>query len=151
MRLAPVLVALAACSSQQSSTTAQVSGDMCAVHVDQTSCMAESGCQWFGLGRPCPTDGSYCQSGVCQAPGSGSGSSGSGSGASGGVGCACSDGGVCFEQIGGPAQMTGSSPQIMCTVPAAGSGDPCTRIVGEGTCKDSETVSGLCICDNGIR
>ena len=136
---------LVACGGQQSSTTAQVIGDMCTTHVDEVSCTAETGCQWFGLGRPCPDDGSYCQSGVCQSPNSGSGSAG------GGAACACPDGGVCFEQIGGPAQMSGSGEEIMCTTPSAGSGDPCARIEGEGTCRASETVSGLCICDNGIR
>jgi hypothetical protein len=151
MRLALVIVGLAACGGQQSSTTAQISGDTCAVHIDQTSCVAQSGCQWFGLGRPCPADGSYCQSGVCQGPSSSGSGTGSGS-ASGGAACACPDGGVCFEQIGGPAQQTGGGgDQIMCAVPAAGSGDACARIEGEGTCRDSETVSGLCICDNGIR
>lgn len=142
-----LLILLAACSGHQSSTTAQVTGDTCAVHVDQTTCLTESGCQWYGLGRPCPTDGSYCQSGVCQGPNAGSGSGS----ASGGAACACPDGGVCFEQIGGTAQDMGGTADIQCAVPAAGSGDVCARIEGEGTCRDSETVSGLCICDNGIR
>ncbi len=34
---------------------------------------------------------------------------------------------------------------------APGTGDPCARITGEGTCSDSATVTGLCVCDNGIR
>ena len=56
---------------------------------------------------------------------------------------------MCFEQIGGPAQS--APPDVGCTVPAAGSADPCARIQGEGTCAPSENVSGLCICDNAIR
>jgi len=42
-------------------------------------------------------------------------------------------------------------PAIECILPASGSGDPCPRIQGQGMCTDSTTVSGLCICDNGIR
>jgi len=127
-------------------TSPELSGDPCAVHMDQTACLAEDGCGWYAYGRPCPGDGSYCPAGVCQSTaGSGSGS-GSGSAA-----CACPDGGVCFEQLGGPAQQGGGEPTIACTTPAPGDGDPCLRIEGQGTCSDSPTVSGLCMCDNGIR
>jgi hypothetical protein len=131
--------------TSSSSTEPVLSGDDCAVHVDQMTCHAESGCMWFGYGRPCPPDGSACPAGVCQGP-----TSGGGTGSGSGTACACPDGGVCFEQIGGPAVPAGD-PEIACTTPAAGDGDPCTRIVGEGTCSDSPTVGGLCVCDNGER
>lgn len=78
--------------------------------------------------------------------------SGSGSGSSSTTAaCACPNGEVCYEQVGGPAQQAGTSPTIACILPAAGTGNPCPRIQGEGTCIDSTTVSGLCVCDNGIR
>jgi hypothetical protein len=120
------------------------------VHVDQTTCTADTPCTWYELGRPCPDDGTVCQSGVCSNPaGSGSGG-GSGSGST-GAGCACSNGGVCYEQVGGTAQQGGTGPEVQCTTPAAGDGDPCGRIAGQGVCSDSTQVTGLCICDNGIR
>ena len=65
--------------------------------------------------------------------------------------CACPNDGVCFEQVGGTAQSGGGDPDIQCTTPAAGDGDPCARIRGQGTCNDDPNVSGLCLCDNGIR
>ena len=125
-------------SSQQ---TPQLTGDACAVHMDETACVAESGCSWYAYGRPCPDDGSYCPAGVCQ----GDTGSGSGSG-SGSAACACPEGGVCFEQLGGTPQPSGSDPGIQCTTPAPGDGDPCARIEGQGTCSASPTVGGLCMC-----
>jgi hypothetical protein len=141
------------CTSGSGTIDPQVQGDTCAVILDQADCVAQSGCGWFAYGRPCPNDGSYCPSGVCQAVGSGSGTgTGSGSGSSiGSAACACPNGGVCFEQIGGPAQQGSAGPTIECATPAAGSGDPCARIQGEGTCRPDDQVSGLCVCDNGIR
>jgi hypothetical protein len=56
---------------------------------------------------------------------------------------------VCFEQLGGPAQS--SPPQVECIDPSPGTGDACARITGEGNCSDSPDVTGLCLCDNGIR
>ena len=146
MRFALALVAVVGCSGHQASTVAQITGDTCALHVDETTCLGEAGCQWYGLGRPCPADGSYCQSGVCQSPSGGGGGS-----AGGGAACACPDGGVCFEQIGGTTQDMGGAYDVECAAPAAGSGDECARIQGQGTCRASEEVGGLCICDNGIR
>ena len=144
---------LGACSTQQGSTSPQITGDMCALHADAQTCNADSACTFLATGCACPPNdpSCVCSPGACVSKsGSGSGtSSGSGS-ASTGAACACSDGGVCFEQIGGPAQMAGD-PMIQCTTPAAGSGDPCGRIQGQGTCMDSTTVSGLCVCDNGER
>jgi hypothetical protein len=143
---------IAACSSTENigqQNAPVISGDECAVHADQPSCVADEECQWFDLGRPCQ-EGMPCQSGVCVSK-SGSGS-GSGSGHGGGMaGCVCPNGGVCFEQIGGPAQHPGTGPEVQCTVPTPGSGDPCARITGQGTCTDDSSVSGLCLCDNGIR
>jgi hypothetical protein len=149
MRTTVVLAFLIACGGDDGgkSGAAQLSGDSCAAHVDQESCVADSPCQWYGLGRPCPADGSYCQSGVCQDPGAGGGSGSGGAGAA----CACPDGGVCFEQVGGTVQQGSGGDEIQCAVPGSGSGDVCARIEGQGTCQPSETVSGLCVCDNGIR
>lgn len=142
-----IALLFAACSATENigqQNAPVINGDDCAVHSDQTSCLADSGCAWAELGRPCQI-GVPCQSGVCYSPGSGSGS-GSGSGM---AGCACPNGGVCYEQIGGPAVQ--NPPEVQCTVPAPGSGDPCSRITGQGTCTDSLDVTGLCLCDNGIR
>jgi hypothetical protein len=150
MRSALVLVFVIACGGGDDSSksgAAQLSGDACAAHIDQASCVADSPCQWYALGRPCPGDGSYCQSGVCQDPNAGGGSGSGGAGAA----CACPDGGVCFEQVGGTVQQGSAGEEIQCAVPGAGSGDACARIEGQGTCRPSETVSGLCVCDNGIR
>ncbi len=144
-----IALVISACSATENigqQNAPIVHGDDCAVHVDQTSCLADQGCTWADLGRPCQL-GMPCQSGVCFSQTMGSGG-GSGSG-SGHTGCACPDGGVCFEQLGGPAQSV--PPEVQCTVPAPGTGDPCPRITGEGTCTASLDVSGLCLCDNGIR
>ena len=62
--------------------------------------------------------------------------------------CMCSNGGVCFEQIGGPPQST--PPMIGCAqVPDQG--DRCALIKDQGRCTASTSVTGLCLCDNGIR
>ena len=153
IRLSLITLLFVACATHSSSTNEPLlQGDTCEIHMDQTNCVAETGCQWFDLGRPCPANGTPCQSGVCQGPGSGSGSGSNGSGVgSGSAACACSNGGVCYEQVGGPAQQGGTEPQIECTIPTAGTGDACARITGQGTCSDSTTVFGLCLCDNGIR
>ena len=148
MRLGLLCFLVACAADKTSSTGAEVTGDDCAVHNDQASCAADTGCQWEDLGRPCQ-DGQPCVSGVCSSPpGSGGGGSGSGS-SSGHAACACPNGGVCFEQIGGTAQQ--GDPEIQCATPSAGSGDPCSLITGEGTCTDDPNVTGLCLCDNGIR
>jgi hypothetical protein len=69
--------------------------------------------------------------------------------------CSCPNGGVCFEQIGGPAQRAGDGPAVQCTIPESnggcGSPNACAHLAGEGTCTDSATIAGLCVCDNGIR
>lgn len=142
---------IGACAAQQGSVSPQITGDSCAVHVDDTTCTADSACTWLGTGCGCPANdpSCSCSAGSCVSKSGGSGA-GSGSGSA-SAACACSDGGVCVEQIGGPAQQSGTDPQIQCITPAPGSGDPCARIQGEGTCTDSPTVSGLCTCDNGER
>ncbi len=146
-----IWVVLIGCGAQQGTSSDPVlSGNTCSLHTSATTCQMEMDCTWLGTGCACPPNDPTCtcSEGTCAST-SGSGS-GSGSGSS-GTGCACPNGGVCYEQIGGPAQQSGTEPQIECTTPTAGTGDPCTRIAGEGTCRDSPTVSGLCVCDNGIR
>ena len=150
-RIAGALVLLVGCATHSSTTNdPAISGDSCAVFTTAASCQSDTACMWFGTGCACPPNdpSCVCSPGVCGAiDGAGSGS-GSGSST---AGCACSDGGVCYEQIGGPAEQSDNGPQIECTTPSAGSGDACARITGQGTCRDSATVAGLCICDNGER
>ncbi|MEO6771846.1 MAG: hypothetical protein ABI467_02360 [Kofleriaceae bacterium] len=144
------MMMLVACADQGTATTNApvLTGDACAVYTETTACQADSACTWFGTGCACPPNdpSCVCSPGVCGAKGAPGSGSGSGSTS---AGCACSDGGVCYEQVGGPATMT--PPSIECTTPAPGGGDPCGRVTGQGTCSDSTTVSGLCVCDNGIR
>ena len=148
MRAALALLLVAACSDTTSSTQPKLTGDQCAVYTNDQTCNADTACTWYGTGCACPPNdpSCTCSPGACGSKSGGGSGGGSGSAM---AGCACSDGGVCYEQIGGPA--TSSPPTIECATPAAGSGDPCGRIQGEGTCRDSTTVSGLCLCDNGIR
>ena len=149
-RGALMMLVLAACADQGTGTSHDpvLSGDACAVYTETAACNADNACTWFGTGCACPPNDPSC---VCSPGACGSKNPGSGSGSgSSSAGCACSDGGVCYEQIGGTATMN-MSPMIECTTPTPGSGDACARITGQGTCTDSTTVSGLCICDNGIR
>lgn len=152
MRALLVVALLAGCSDSTSGTSPKLTGDTCAVYTDAQTCAADDSCTWYGTGCACPPNdpSCMCSPGACGSK-SGNGS-GSGSGSGGAMaGCACSDGGVCYEQIGGPAQMGNTQPMIDCATPTPGTGDPCARIQGEGTCTDSTTVSGLCLCDNGER
>ncbi len=143
------LVLLLGCATHKGSSNEPVlTGDQCALYIDGTTCNADPDCFWAGTGCACPPNDPSC---TCS-PGSCASKYGSGSGSGSGTGsaaCACPNGEVCFEQIGGPATQT--PPSIECTLPAPGPGDPCALIQNEGTCTDSTTVSGLCICDNGIR
>jgi hypothetical protein len=150
MRAIIVLALLAGCSDSTSSSAPKLTGDTCALYTDSQACAADADCTWYGTGCACPPNdpNCVCSPGACASK-SGNGSS-SGSGST-GAGCACPNGGVCYEQIGGTAQMGSAQPDIECTTPSPGTGDPCDRIQGEGTCHDSTTVSGLCVCDNGIR
>src|SRR3569623_1939816 len=139
MRLAATLavLALAACSDSTSSTEPQLTGDSCAVYTTSETCSADMDCTWFGTGCDCPPNdpSCVCSPGACGSKSGGGSSSGSGSGTT-GAGCACPNGGVCYEQVGGPAQMGNTQPDIECTTPSAGTGDPCARIEGQGTCTD---------------
>ena len=149
-RGALMLIVLAACADQAtgSSKDPVLSGDACAVYTETAACNADSACTWYGTGCACPPNdpACTCSAGTCASknPGSGSGSGSTG------TACACPNGGVCYEQVGGPA-TSDPAPAIECTTPAPGSGDPCARITGQGTCSDSPNVGGLCICDNGQR
>jgi hypothetical protein len=150
-RLAAVAIALVGCATHSPTPDEPaLSGDPCVAFTTATTCQSDAACMWFGTGCACPPNdpSCVCSPGACGSiDGSGS-SSGSGSAS---AACACSDGGVCYEQIGGPAEQSDSGPEIECIVPTPGSGDACTRIADQGTCDDSATVSGLCICDNGER
>jgi hypothetical protein len=153
IRTVVAFVVLAGCATHSaSSNEPQLTGDTCALYTDATSCDQNTDCTWFGTGCACPPNdpSCTCSPGACASKTGGGSGSGSGS-STGGAACACPNGEVCFEQVGGPAQQAGTSPTIECTLPAAGSGDACPRIQGEGTCTDSTTVTGLCLCDNGIR
>jgi len=154
-RLTLILIVLFGCTNSSNVTDQfEIQGDACAVHSDQTACRADSGCAWYAYGRPCPANDSTCPSGVCQSASSGGGGGGGGTG-SGTASCVCFNGGVCFEQTGGTPQQLGSTPQpvplpIQCAqVPDQG--DRCALIQNQGHCTASPTVTGLCLCDNGIR
>jgi hypothetical protein len=136
---------LCACTDHKASTNQPVlTGDKCEAYADATGCTGDPDCRWIPTG--CPNDpSSPCPGGACESIHAGSGS-GSGSAM---TGCACPNGEVCYEQIGGPAETM--PPAIDCTLPAPGTGDPCARIQGQGTCTESTAVSGLCLCDDGIR
>lgn len=156
--LATLLFLVVGCTSNDTSSKHDyvIEGDQCKIYNDAQTCDSDSNCLWFDLGIACQP-GQTCISGECQSKisGSGSGSSGSGGGSgSGSTGCVCSDGGVCFEQIGGPAQQSGTQPEIQCYPPSAcpgGCSSVCDEIVGQGTCTLDPNVENLCLCDNGIR
>jgi hypothetical protein len=150
MTRAMIVVLLAGCAAHSTTTdNASIHGDVCAVYTTATSCESDSTCSWFGTGCACPPNdpSCVCSPGVCASIDGAGSNAGSGSST---AACACPDGGVCYEQIGGPAEPS-NGPQVECTQPAPGTGDPCARITGQGACQDSTTVSGLCICDNGER
>jgi len=144
-------LAYVACTSSTSHGTYELTGDACKVYVSSSTCEAHADCVWFDLGIACRV-GEPCISGECQSRNSGGGSGGGSGTGSGSAACACPSGGVCFEQIGGPATQT--DPQIECYGPAAcpgGCASPCDEIVGEGRCTLDPNVANMCICDNGIR
>ena len=150
-RLAFLLVVLFGCTDSKNATDQlEIRGDVCAVHSDQTACAADHTCIWYDYGQPCPPGGSFCPGGVCQSKSSGGGGGG-GSGSGGGTGvasCVCFNGGVCFEQIGGPVQS--APPAVQCAqVPDQG--DRCSLIEDQGRCTASTSVTGLCLCDSGVR
>ncbi len=145
-------VVLVGCTSSTGTHDYSITGDTCKVYASPTSCDANPECTWIDLGISCRV-GEPCISGECQSrTGSGSGSGSGGGTGSGSAACACTDGGVCFEQIGGPAAST--EPTIQCYGPAAcpgGCASPCDEIVGQGACTLDPSVANLCICDNGQR
>ena len=109
-----------------------IQGDACAANVDRFRCAMAAGCSWTTIGAQCPGDGSYCQAGVCSVP------SGGGIGIQGT--CTCGSGQLCFEQIAGAVVAA----TVQCTAAAA-----CAQIAGQGTCKPSTFIQGLCVCDSG--
>jgi hypothetical protein len=151
-RLALMLAVVLGCTDSKNTTDQlEIQGDACAVHSDQSACAADHTCIWYDYGRPCPPDGSFCPGGVCQSITSGGGGGGSGGhGGTGTASCVCFNGGVCFEQIGGPARPTSTPPAVQCAqVPDQG--DRCSLIEDQGHCIASPSVTGLCLCDNGVR
>jgi hypothetical protein len=156
--MVPVAFVLAACGaaapSSRSTVSPVLSGDTCALHQDATSCQADSqGCSWYPNTRPCQV-GTPCPAGWCfnaQTTGGGTG------GASASASCACpgTANDMCVEEIGGPAVQGQSQPSITCeAVPASCAlPDRCGCISNStlGTCTASPQVTGLCVCDNGIR
>jgi len=146
-RLAVVLVLVSGCADhKRAADQLAIEGDACAARLDKASCAADLSCTWFALGRPCPVSDSTCPSGVCQSSSSGGGGGGTGTGS---AACVCFDGGVCFEQVGGTVQPAGG-PVIECAA-VPDQGDRCALIEGQGHCVASPNVTGLCICDNGLR
>jgi hypothetical protein len=128
-----------------------VTGDPCALWASANACASDEACLWYINTQACQ-GGQPCPSGWCaQKPTAGSSDGGAGSG-TGHAACACSGVGVCYEQIGSPAQSSGSSPEIGCFGPEiCNLADVCLCITGQGRCAPSQAVSGLCICDNGLR
>jgi hypothetical protein len=131
--------------------TPQVQGDGCAVHPDAPSCAADpdNRCVWTANLRGCPA-GQTCPSGWCTSAGDNSPPSGVM------ALCACPGALVCVEELGGPPVQGsgGGSPPLRCEPRITG----CTPVgpcdcLGPylDGCRPSDTVSGLCLCDNGIR
>jgi hypothetical protein len=156
-RLAALLAFLAACgatSSTGSGASAVVTGDSCALHQDDPSCRADpQGCVWYSNTRPCQL-GQPCPAGWCsKAQPSGGGSTGGSGGASAACACPGASGDVCVLQIGGPAIQV--APPIACeAVPGRCSvADRCACLTGSmtGTCRASDQVANLCVCDDGVR
>jgi hypothetical protein len=144
----------AACNSTGSNASHDysVTGDACELHLDEQSCAADTAhdCVWPpACEAPCfvGDGGTICPCGnvTCQRRQTG----GSDGGSSAGAGCACPNGGVCMEQIGGPA-IDSNGLNIEC-VQACAIATDCSCITGQGRCGPSPNVTGLCVCDNGIR
>ncbi len=138
------------------SSSALVTGDTCALHQDAVTCRADpQGCAWYPNTRPCRID-QPCPAGWCYLQQSGSGAPADG-GISASAGCACSSGSgdVCMLQVGGTAVQSSSQPAIACVARPVGCSatDPCSCLAQGAIerCWSSDQVTGLCICDNGIR
>jgi hypothetical protein len=147
---------LSACGSAANGASSPiVSGDSCALHQDATSCLADPQiCRWYANTRPCLA-GEPCPAGWCYHPQPDGGIDGGGVGAgSAQAACACPGSGqACMVQIGGPAIQV--EPPVECVTMPAGCtlADRCGCLAQGGLerCWTSETVSGLCVCDNGVR
>jgi hypothetical protein len=148
------VVLVAACggggSTSSTSSNPLVTGDTCALHQDATSCRADTlACLWYANTRPCQV-GQPCPVGWCSKvqPASGGGVSAS-------AACACPGSGtdVCVEQIGGVAIQV--QPPITCETISSSCAfsDRCACLTSSsaGTCRASDQVTNLCVCDNGIR
>ena len=154
-----VVVLVAACggaaSTSHSSAIPMLSGDLCTLHQDATSCRADTqGCAWYPNTRACQV-GAPCPAGWCSKPQPVDGGTAGDGGTSVSAGCACpgSGGDACVEEIGGPAVQL--QPSITCeAIPANCSlADRCACVANSslGTCRSSDQVTNLCVCDNGIR
>jgi hypothetical protein len=153
-----VAACLAACgagSTASSAASPVITGDMCTVHQDATSCRADTrGCNWYPNTRPCQVD-QPCPAGWCSHPQPVDGGGAVDGGISASAGCACPGASTdaCMMQIGGPAIQV--QPPIICEpVPATCALlDRCECLTSStnGTCRSSDQVSNLCSCDNGIR
>lgn len=139
-----ILLVLVGCATQtQTSTDPIVVGNTCLVHVDSASCAAATGCTWGAPKFACPgSAGTYCPTGECDGNPVGSVTT---------TQCTCEGGRVCMEQIGGPAQQAGAGPEVQCVTVGVTEVFSCSLIQGQGTCALDVVVSGLCVCDNGIR
>lgn len=157
-----VLGLAAACGGGAPTSRAAVSpilsGDTCALHLDAVSCRADVlGCSWYPNTRACAV-GAPCPPGWCSAPvaaDGGTGGTGNDGGASASAGCACPGpgGALCVEELGGPAAP--AQPAITCqAVPAscaAADRCGCLSSAALGACAASPQVTGLCLCDDGLR
>jgi len=153
------LVLLGSCgggaSTSRSAVSPILSGDLCAVHQDSTSCRADTqGCNWYPNTRACQV-GAPCPAGWCFNPLTFDGGTLGDGGVAASAGCACpgAGGDACVEEIGGPAVQ--AQPSITCeSVPASCAlHDRCGCLSNStlGTCTASQQVTNLCTCDNGIR
>ncbi len=150
---------LAACSggasSSRSGASPMLSGDTCALHQDATSCRADSqGCAWYANTRPCQV-GEPCPAGWCSNPQASDGGTTADGGIAASAGCACpgAGGDACVMEIGGPAVQ--AQPSITCEAVSASCtlADRCGCLTNAtlGTCRSSDQVTNLCVCDDGIR
>jgi hypothetical protein len=148
---AALLIACGAANHTGTSGSPVITGDVCALHEDATSCRADPGrCAWYPNTRACVV-GQPCPAGWCYHPAA------TGGGFDGGVSAACAcpeaSGDVCMMQIGGPAIQ--AQPPITCAaIPVSCSLSDRCACLAQGAverCWSSDQVTNLCVCDNGIR
>ncbi len=152
---AACLAACGAPSTASRSTSPIITGDTCTLHQDSASCRADTqGCNWYANTRPCQV-GQPCPAGWCSQPPGADGGTALDGGISASAGCACpgAGGDACVMEIGGPAVQV--QPPITCERVSATCSlpDRCACLANStlGTCRSSDQVTNLCICDNGIR